>query len=53
MNEKIKKFTYRFDSFFNGVFITALLVSVLMKAVQELSKENDDLKKRMEALENN
>jgi len=29
------------------------MVVYLMKAVQELSKENDDLKKRMEALESN
>ena len=62
MNEKIKKFTYRFDSFFYGVFITALLVCVFSwacneyyfgKSEEEISKENDDLKKRMEALENN
>ena len=29
------------------------LTLILMKAVQELSTENDDLKKRMEALESN
>ena len=29
------------------------LVPVLVKAIQELSTENDDLKKRMEALESN
>ena len=29
------------------------LIPVLVKAVQELSKENDELKKRMETLENN
>ncbi len=48
MNEKIKKFTYRFDSFFNGVFITALLVCVFSwacneyyfgKSEEEISKE--------------
>ena len=32
---------------------TSYFVPMLVKAVQELSKENDDLKKRMEALENN
>jgi hypothetical protein len=48
VNEKIKKFTYRFDSFFNGVFITALLVCVFSwacneyyfgKSEEEISKE--------------
>ena len=48
MNEEIKKFTYRFDSFFNGVFITALLVCVFSwacneyyfgKSEEEISKE--------------
>tara|TARA_R100000388_G_scaffold92151_1_gene74814 strand:- start:425 stop:652 length:228 start_codon:yes stop_codon:yes gene_type:complete len=35
MNEEIKKFTYRFDSFFNGMLITALLVCVFAWACDE------------------
>ena len=35
MNEEIKKFTYRFDSFFNGMLITSLLVCVFAWACDE------------------
>ena len=35
MNEEIKKFTYRFDSFFNGMLITTLLVCVFAWACDE------------------
>ena len=35
MNEEIKKFTYRFNSFYNGVFFTALLVCVFAWACDE------------------
>ena len=35
MNEEIKKFTYRFDSFFNGMLITALFVCVFSWACNE------------------
>jgi hypothetical protein len=48
VNEEIKKFTYRFDSFFNGMLITALLVCVFAwacdnfyigKSEEEISEE--------------
>ena len=48
MNEEIKKFAYRFNSFFNGMLVTALLVCVFVwacdeyyfgKSKEEISKE--------------
>jgi len=48
MNEEIKKFTYRFDSFFNGMLVTTLLVCVFSwacdnfyigKSEEEISEE--------------
>ena len=45
MNEEIKKFTYRFDSFFNGVFITALFVCVFAWSCDEyyFGKSEDEI----------
>tara|TARA_A100001201_G_scaffold54185_2_gene52872 strand:+ start:71 stop:298 length:228 start_codon:yes stop_codon:yes gene_type:complete len=48
MNEEIKKFTHRFDSFFNGMLITTVFVCVFSwacdkfyfgKSEEEISKE--------------
>jgi hypothetical protein len=35
VNEEIKKFTYRFDSFFNGMFFTALFIGLFSWACDE------------------
>ena len=48
MNEKIKKFTFRFDSFLNGMFFTALFIGLfswacdnfyIVKSEEEIEKE--------------
>jgi hypothetical protein len=49
MNEEIKKFTYRFDSFFNGVFITALLVCVFAWACDNfyIGKSQEEIEEEL------
>ena len=49
MNEEIKKFTYRFNSFYNGVFITALLVCVFAWACDNfyIGKSEEDIEKEI------
>ena len=49
MNEKIKKFTYRFDSFFNGMFFTAFLVCVFFWACDNfyIGKSQEEIEEEL------
>jgi hypothetical protein len=49
VNEEIKKFTYRFDSFFNGMLVTALLVCVFAWACDNfyIGKSQEEIEEEL------
>ncbi len=49
MNEKIKKFTFRFDSFLNGMFFTALFIGLFSWACDNfyIGKSEEEIEKEL------
>ena len=49
MNEEIKKFTFRFNSFFNGMFFTALFIGLFFWACDNfyIGKSEEEIKEEL------